>query len=99
MCVLNCFSFFLPAIFFVVSFKLLDMGADLQDSDPTGASALHHIARQYLQVYKPSRRGWSCHTHPEDYYKNCVELWKRYLDGGGSINGCDNTGSPPLFSY
>lgn len=36
-----------------ICFNLLDLGEDLLVPDPTGATALHHIASQYLQNHRP----------------------------------------------
>ena len=82
-----------------VCFKLMNLGANLLDPDPMGATALHHIARQYLQVQRPSRKRFAYEKHSKDHHENCLKLWKKFFDLGGSINVCDNTGSPPLFSY
>lgn len=82
-----------------VCFKLMAMGANLLDSDPSGATALHHIARQYLQVHRPSQKRFVYENYSKEHYEKCLKLWKKYFDLGGSINVCDNSGSPPLFSY
>ncbi|KUJ10009.1 ankyrin [Mollisia scopiformis] len=77
---------------------LLYMGANLQSPDPNGATALHHIAAQCLQVKRPSKKTWSG-AHEPEYYSGLLALWKKYLAMGGSINVRDNAGSPPLFWY
>jgi ankyrin repeat protein len=82
-----------------VCFKLLDLGADLLNPDPTGATALHHISSQYLQQHRPQRGNHLRQKHPDDYHEKALRLWSRYLDLGSSINVRDGTGSPPLFSY
>lgn len=82
-----------------VCFRLLDLGADLLDPDPTGATALHHIASQYLQQHRPQRGNHLRQKHPDGHHEKALKLWSRYLDLGGSINVRDGTGSPPLFAY
>lgn len=82
-----------------ICFKLMTMGANLLDPDPSGATALHYIAGQYLQVRRSSRNKFSGKDHNKEHQGNCLKLWKNYIDLGASINACDNTGSPPLFSY
>jgi ankyrin repeat protein len=82
-----------------VCFRLLDLGADLLDPDPTGATVLHHIASQYLQHHRPQRGHHLRQKHPDGYHVKALKLWNRYLDLGSSINVRDGTGSPPLFAY
>jgi ankyrin repeat protein len=82
-----------------VCFRLLDLGADLLDPDPAGASALHHIASQYLQHHRPQRGQHLQQKHLDGHHEKALKLWSRYLDLGSSINVRDGTGSPPLFAY
>ncbi|KFY82446.1 hypothetical protein V500_10542 [Pseudogymnoascus sp. VKM F-4518 (FW-2643)] len=82
-----------------VCFRLLDLGASLIDPDPTGATALHHIASQYLQQHRPQRGQNLQQKHLDGHHEKVVKLWSRYLDLGSSINVRDGTGSPPLFAY
>lgn len=82
-----------------VCFRLLDLGASLIDPDPTGATALHHIASQYLQQHRPQRGQNLRQKHLDGHHEKAVKLWSRYLDLGSSINVRDGTGSPPLFAY
>ncbi|RDL32415.1 Ankyrin [Venustampulla echinocandica] len=78
---------------------LLTMGADLLSPDPTGATALHHIAAQCLHSRrKLNRRTWG-NEYTADYYTDLLALWKKFLALGGSINIRDSKGSPPLFYY
>jgi ankyrin repeat protein len=93
---LNCALRFLhPAVVEV----LVTMGADLLSPDPTGATALHHIAAQCLGVHSQSRTRRFGHEHKPEFYTGLLALWKKFLALGGSINVRDNKGSPPLFSY
>jgi ankyrin repeat protein len=78
---------------------LLTMGADLFSPDPTGATALHHIAAQCLDVRAPSRASNFSIDHQPGYYTGLLALWKKFVVLGGSINIRDNKGSPPLFYY
>ncbi|KAH8807526.1 ankyrin repeat-containing domain protein [Xylogone sp. PMI_703] len=78
---------------------LLAMGADLLCPDPTGATAAHHIAAQCLNSRPPSRRSPAYRDYKPEFYTGLLTLWKRYFTLGGSINACDDKGSPPLFSY
>lgn len=80
-----------------VCFRLLDLGADLLDPDPTGATALHHIASQSLQHYRPQRGQHLRQKHLDDHHEKAHKLWSRYLELGSSINVRNATGSPPLF--
>lgn len=82
-----------------VCFRLLDLGADLLDHDPTGATALHHIASQYLQKHRPQRGENLQQKHLDGHHEKALKLWSRYLDLGSSINVRDGNGSPPLFAY
>jgi ankyrin repeat protein len=82
-----------------ICFRLLDLGADLLDPDPTGATALHHIAKQYLQQHRPHRGHKLQQKHLDGHHEKALKLWRRYLDLGSSINVRDGTGSPPLFAY
>jgi ankyrin repeat protein len=92
----NCALRFLrPAVVEV----LLTMGADLLSPDPTGATALHHIAAQCLSIKPSSRRLCYGRSHRPGYYTGILALWEKFLALGGSINARDNKGSPPLFSY
>jgi ankyrin repeat protein len=77
---------------------LISMGVDFLSSDPTGATALHHIAAQCLRV-SPPRRNFYSDDHKPEYYTNALALWKKFLLLGGSINVHDNKGAPPLFYY
>lgn len=79
--------------------RLLDLGADILDPDPTGATALHHIASQYLQFYRASQLPYCFEMYTSGDHEKILELWSRYIDLGGSINVRDGTGSPPLFAY
>ncbi|KAG9233790.1 ankyrin repeat-containing domain protein [Amylocarpus encephaloides] len=78
---------------------LLIMGANLLTPDPTGATALHHIASQCVQHQPRSKEGSCGEDHTPEYYTGLHALWKKYLSLGGCINVRDRTGSPPLFSY
>ncbi|KAF4634858.1 hypothetical protein G7Y89_g3236 [Cudoniella acicularis] len=78
---------------------LLKMGTDLLSPDPTGATALHRIAAQCINVRGSSRRLWFGQDHEPEFYTGVLALWKKFLSLGGSINVRDNAGSPPLFSY
>lgn len=82
-----------------ICFKLLDWGADLLDPDPSGATALHHIASQYLQQHRPACGHRLPDNYPDGHHEKARELWGRYLTLGSSINVRDRTGSPPLFTY
>jgi hypothetical protein len=75
-----------------VSLKLIEFGANLLAIDPTGATALHHIAGQYLQIFQLSAKRYIT-EYDETRHENCLKLWKSFLDLGGSINAGDNTGS------
>ncbi|RDW73411.1 ankyrin-3 [Coleophoma cylindrospora] len=78
---------------------LLTMGADLLSPDPTGATALHHIATQCLRK-SPPLRGYRYHSgYQPEFYTGLRALWEKFLALGGSINVRDKKGSPPLFSY
>jgi len=93
---LNCALRYLrPAVVEV----LLTMGADLSSPDPTGATALHHIAAQCLRVRPLSQRITYPCEHRPGYYTGLLALWKKFLALGGSINVRDNKGEPPLFYY
>lgn len=82
-----------------ICFRLLNLGADLLDPDPTGATALHNIASQYLQHYRPQRGQNLQQKHLDGHHEGALKLWRICLDLGGSINVRDGTGSPPLFAY
>ena len=82
-----------------VCLKLVSMGANLLDTDPTGTTVLHHIVRQYLRVRHPSRKAFAFQNYSSEHYESCLKLWNTFLDLGGSINARDSTGSPPLFAY
>ncbi|RDL31844.1 Glucanase [Venustampulla echinocandica] len=82
-----------------VCLRLLDLGADILEPDPTGATTLHHIASQYLRHYRPQRGQHPRQKHADSYTENALKLWSRYLDLRSSINVRDGTGSPPLFAY
>jgi hypothetical protein len=75
------------------------MGVDFLSSDPTGATALHHIAAQCLCVRPQLRRNVYSSEHKPEYYTNALALWKKFLLLGGSVNVRDNKGAPPLFYY
>jgi len=77
---------------------LISMGVDFLSSDPTGATAQHHVAAQCLCV-RPQRRNFYSDDHKPEYYTNALALWKRFLLLGGSINVRDKRGAPPLFYY
>jgi ankyrin repeat protein len=78
---------------------LIGMGVDFLSSDPTGATALHHIAAQCLCVRPQLRRNVYSSEHKPEYYTNALVLWKKFLLLGGSVNVRDNKGAPPLFYY
>lgn len=78
---------------------LLSKGADLLSPDPTGATALHQIAAQCLDIKTPSTRRYISRDHKPEFYTGLLSLWEKFLELGGSINVRDNQGSPPLFSY
>lgn len=82
-----------------ICFRLLNLGADLLDPDPTGATALHHIASQYLQRHRPRRGQNLRQKHLDGHHEGALKLWRIYLDLGRSINVRDGAGSPPLFAY
>jgi ankyrin repeat protein len=83
-----------------ICFKLLSLGADILTPDPTGATALHHIAAQYLQRDRPQRGLHLTQKHSEDHHARALALYNRYLAlNPSSINIRDATGSPPLFAF
>ena len=79
--------------------SLMNMGADLLEPDPNGATALHHIATQWLQVHAPHRRSRNFECHKPEFYEGSERLWQKFSDLGGDINARDNEGCTPLFSY
>jgi ankyrin repeat protein len=79
--------------------KLMSMGCNLLEADPLGATALHHIASQYLRVNRRRRAALLLREHPKEYYEGCLRLWQKFLKLGGDINVRDRQGSPPLFYY
>lgn len=79
--------------------KLITMGCDLLDPDPTGQTALHYIASQDLRMYEPDGSSAIQRQHLPSYYEGAFALWQKYISLGGSINVHDISGSPPLFSY
>ncbi|KFY32322.1 hypothetical protein V493_00307, partial [Pseudogymnoascus sp. VKM F-4281 (FW-2241)] len=58
-----------------VCFRLLDLGAGLIDPDPTGATALHHIASQYLQQHRPQRGQDLQQKHLDGHHEKVLKLW------------------------
>ncbi|RDW87373.1 hypothetical protein BP5796_03067 [Coleophoma crateriformis] len=78
---------------------LLTMGADLLSPDPTGATALHHIATQCLRQSPPLGLYRFHSGYQPEFYTGLRALWEKFLALGGSINVRDKQGSPPLFSY
>jgi ankyrin repeat protein len=79
---------------------LISLGCDLLQPDPNGATALHHISSQALQVHQPKRSSGNLQQeHPAHYLAGCLRLWRLYIDLGGDINARDNYGSPALFYY
>jgi ankyrin repeat protein len=83
-----------------ICFKLLDLGADLLNPDSTGATALHHIAAQYLQKDRPQRGLHLTQKHRDDHHARALALYNRYLTlNPSSINIRDATNSPPLFAF
>lgn len=91
----SAFRFLRPVLIEV----LLDMGADLLQPDPNGATALHQIAAQCLLQYKQQRRSWLQEPQDPKYFAQCASLWSKFLSLGGDINAQDKDGSPPLFFY
>jgi ankyrin repeat protein len=79
--------------------KLLELGAQILEPDPTGATVLHRIAAQYLNKNRISRSHHLSQENPPEYYSSALRIFRKYLSLGGSINARDNTGSPPLFLY
>lgn len=82
----------------VVCEKLMTLGANLLEADPAGATALHHIAAQYLREDKPHNEVLR-QSHEKEHYEACLRLWRRFLDLGGNINARDIQVCPPLFYY
>jgi ankyrin repeat protein len=79
--------------------ELIDMGADLLELDPTGATALHHIASQYFHAQRQIRIRHDLDEPSLTYHARCLFLWNKFLGLGGDVNARDNRGSPPLFWY
>ncbi|KAF5023093.1 hypothetical protein F66182_4850 [Fusarium sp. NRRL 66182] len=79
---------------------LLSKGADLLEPDPTGRTGLHFIASQCLKGRRElDVPGMLDVDLDQDYFDQCIALWKRYLAQGGSINAVDNGGNTPLHTY
>lgn len=83
---------------------LINLGCDTLAPDPNGATALHHIASQALQIYhRSSSNSYSSHDLPASFFTDCVRLWTTYvslgLAGPDAINARDGNGDPPLFAY
>jgi len=78
---------------------MIAMGVDLLAPDPTGATALHRIAAQFLRIEAPMREQSWGRKHRPEYYTGAFALWKKFLSLGGSINVRDNKGAPPLFYF
>jgi ankyrin repeat protein len=79
--------------------KFLELGAQILEPDPTGATVLHRIAAQYLNKNRLSRSHHLAQENLPEYYSSALRIFRKYLSLGGSINARDNTGSPPLFPY
>ncbi|KAK0123054.1 hypothetical protein ONS96_010063 [Cadophora gregata f. sp. sojae] len=80
---------------------LLDLGADLYEPDPTGATALHVIATQCLEFIdegSPNYHDLKPSFYP-DYHPGLLRVWNRYLTEGGSINVRDRNENTPLHVY
>jgi ankyrin repeat protein len=77
----------------------MNMGADLFKPDPTGATALHHIASQSLQARRALLPYYVGPEVDEEFQSGCIRIWKRLLDMGGDLNARHNEGAPPLFRY
>ncbi|KAH8648295.1 ankyrin repeat-containing domain protein [Tricladium varicosporioides] len=78
---------------------IVNMKEDLLSADPTGATALHRIAAQYISKRAEPRKGSWGRDHGPGFYSDALILWKMFLSLGGSINVRDKEGSPPLFYY
>jgi ankyrin repeat protein len=78
---------------------ILEKGADLLDPGPDGRTALHYIADQCLKVSREPLNSNLDQELPEDYLDQCLTLWKRFIDEGGSINVADNQGNSPLLAF
>ncbi|KAK0631279.1 ankyrin repeat-containing domain protein [Immersiella caudata] len=77
---------------------LLSKGANILEADPTGRTALHHIANQINRTRRPSPSVLE-QDLPADYPEQCLALWNRFLAQAGSINAVDNEGNTPLHLY
>ena len=76
----------------------MTLGANLLEADPAGATALHHIAAQYLQE-ETSYEKLLRKKHSMEHYEACLRLWRKFLELGGDINVRDKQACPPLFYY
>lgn len=79
--------------------SLILLGANLVEPDPTGLSAVHHIATQYLETREPRKGAILERDHEEKYYTGALRRWQKYLDIHGDVNVRDANGNPPLFAY
>lgn len=78
---------------------LLSKGADLQEIDPQGLTALHHVVSQCFVTHRSPRRRGNLVILPEDTLDQYLTLWREFLAGGCRINDSDNAGNTPLLAY
>jgi ankyrin repeat protein len=75
-------------------------GVDLLEPDPQGRTALHYIASQCLlknRNLEDSSRNYR--ELGDEYFEECVVIWRKFLAQGGSINAPDHDGNTPLHAY
>ncbi|CZR55172.1 uncharacterized protein PAC_05058 [Phialocephala subalpina] len=79
--------------------KLLSMGANLQSPDPENKTALHHVAKQCLEITERQRASHLRREHPPEWHTGLYILWKKFLADGGDIDCKDKGGNTPLFIF